>query len=212
MSEVDQKAVYAKARRHLARRDVRMKELTAHVGPCTLKPEPAGFVVLVRSIVAQLISTKAARTISARVEAACGPAGITPASLLALGELKLREQGLSGGKARGILDLAARAADGRLPVERLPEMSDEEAMGRLIEVQGIGAWTAEMYLIFSLGRLDVLPVGDFGLRDGVRQLYGLEGMPGKAKLTELAEPWRPYRSVATWYVWRGRGFVPQSEG
>jgi DNA-3-methyladenine glycosylase II len=203
-------ALYTKARRHLDRRDARLKTLTKKVGPCTLKPEAAGFAVLVRAIVAQLISSAAARTISARIERLVGPAGITPQGILALDEQRLREQGLSGSKARGILDLAARASDGRLPIDELPQMSDEEAMRRLTEVRGIGAWTAEMYLIFSLGRMDVLPVGDFGLRDGVRQLYELEGLPGKKQLTELAEPWRPYRSVATWYVWRGRGGVPQS--
>ena len=158
---------------------------------------------------AQLISTAAAKTISARIESATG--GITPANVLALGEEKLRSQGLSGAKARSLLDLAARTSDGRLPVDRLGEMSDDEAMDRLTEVRGIGTWTAEMYLIFSMGRLDVLPVGDFGLRAGVRQLYKLDELPNKKKLLELGEPWRPYRSVATWYVWRGRGAVPQSE-
>lgn len=211
MSDTDRAATYQKARRHLARRDPRMKELTAKVGPCTLRPDPAGFVVLARAIVAQLISTPAARTIYGRLEAAAGAAGVTPASVLALDEQKLRGLGLSGGKARSLRDLAERSLDGRLPIDELPHMSDEEAMGRLIEVRGIGVWTAEMYLIFGLGRTDVLPVGDFGLRDGVRQLYGLEDMPGKSRLTEIAEPWRPYRSIATWYIWRGRGFVPQSE-
>jgi DNA-3-methyladenine glycosylase II len=203
-------AAYRKARRHLAR-DARLKGLIDRVGPCTLVPDDAGFVVLARAIVAQLISTPAARTIYGRLEAAAGAAGVTPASVLALGEEKLRSLGLSGGKARSLLDLSQRASDGRLPIDELPALTDEECMGRLVEVRGIGAWTAEMYMIFGLGKLDVLPVGDFGLRDGVRQLYGLEDLPGKAKLTEIAEPWRPYRSVATWYVWRGRGYVPQSE-
>jgi DNA-3-methyladenine glycosylase II len=211
MSDTDLKTLYAKARRHIARRDERMKELTGRVGPCTLRPEASGFVILVRAIVSQLISTAAARTISARVEAVCGTGGITPTNILALSEQKLREQGLSGSKARGIRDLAERTLDGRLPVDQLPQMSDEEALTRLIEVKGIGTWTAEMYLIFSLGRLDVLPVGDFGLRDGVRVLYGLEDMPAKKRLTEIGEAWRPYRSIGTWYVWRSKGGVPQSE-
>jgi DNA-3-methyladenine glycosylase II len=211
MSDHDLSDVYSKARRHLARRDPRLKQLTNKVGPCTLRPEAAGFVVLVRAVVAQLISTPAARTIFARLEAAVGAAGVTPSGILALDEQRLRDQGLSGAKARGIRDLAQRASDGRLPIDELPRMSDDEAMARLTEVSGIGAWTAQMYLIFSLGRTDVLPVGDFGLRDGVRLLYGLEELPGKKKLTEIAEPWRPYRSIGTWYLWRGRGFVPQSE-
>jgi DNA-3-methyladenine glycosylase II len=211
MSDNDLAAVYQKARKHLARRDPRLKEMISRVGTCTLRPDPGGFAVLVRAIIAQLISTAAARTIGGRLEALVGPAGLTPDAILALDEQRLRSVGLSGAKARSLLDLAARSADGRLPVDDLPKMSDEEAMGRLVEVRGIGVWTAEMYLIFSLGRLDILPVGDLGLRDGVRQLYELDDLPGKARLTEIAEPWRPYRSVATWYVWRGRGAVPQSE-
>ena len=91
------------------------------------------------------------------------------------------------------------------------EMSDAEAITCLTEVRGIGVWTAEMYLIFSLGRLDVLPVGDLGLRAGVQQCYELAELPGKKQLTELAAPWQPYRSIATWYMWRSRGGVPQSE-
>jgi DNA-3-methyladenine glycosylase II len=204
-------ATYQKARRHLSRRDPILKELIGKVGACTLRPESAGFAVLARAIVAQLISTAAARTISGRLDAAVGAEGITPSSILALDEQRLRSLGLSGGKARSLRDLAARVADGRLPIDELPTMSDEESRERLVAVVGIGPWTAEMYLIFSLGRMDVLPVGDLGLRDGVRQLYGLDDLPGKARLTEIAEPWRPYRSVATWYVWRSRGAVPQSE-
>jgi DNA-3-methyladenine glycosylase II len=98
-----------------------------------------------------------------------------------------------------------------LPLDRLAELSDEEVIECLVPVRGIGRWTAEMFLIFSLGRLDVLPVDDFGLRAGVRDVYGLGELPGRADLRERGEVWRPYRSIATWYFWRSRGFVPQSK-
>jgi DNA-3-methyladenine glycosylase II len=98
-----------------------------------------------------------------------------------------------------------------LPLERLPDMSDEEVIASLVSVRGIGRWTAEMFLIFSLGRLDVLPVDDLGLRAGVREVYELTELPGRAELRERGEVWRPYRSIATWYFWRSRGGVPQSK-
>jgi DNA-3-methyladenine glycosylase II len=210
MSNEARAALYRKAARHLARHDPVLKPVLEQVGPCTLQIAAGGFVVLARAIVSQLISTAAALTIFARLEVLAGQAGVTPEGLLALDEQQLRSVGLSGAKARALLDLAARVRDGRLPLDRLPQMSDEEATSRLTEVRGIGVWTAEMYLIFSLGRVDVLPVGDFGLRAGVRERYGLGDLPGRADLRKLAEPWRPYRSIATWYIWRSRGAVPQS--
>lgn len=181
----------------------------ARVGPCTLAPGGDGFTALVRAIVAQLISTVAARTIFSRLEANLG--GISPKSVAAAEETLLRSAGLSGAKARAVADLALRVQNGELPIHRFAQMDDEEVIEHLIQVRGIGRWTAEMFLIFSLGRLDVLPVDDFGLRAGVRDHYGLTELPGKNDLRTLAEPWRPYRSVATWYFWRSRGFVPQSK-
>jgi DNA-3-methyladenine glycosylase II len=200
--------VFAQARRHLTRRDAVMKRLAARVGRCTLRPGGDPFEALVRAVVAQMISTKAARAISARITEALGD--IRPETILAAGDERLRTLGLSWAKAASLIDLAQRVTSGELPLARLGEMDDEEVIGRLLPVRGIGRWTAEMFLIFSLGRLDVLPVDDFGLRAGVRDLYALEELPGKAALREVAEPWRPYRSVATWYLWRSRGFVPQS--
>jgi DNA-3-methyladenine glycosylase II len=158
-----------------------------------------------------MISTKAAKAITLRVETALLPGGITPAALAAASEEALRGAGLSRTKALALQDLGRRALSGELPLERLAEMNDEEVIASLVPVHGIGRWTAEMFLIFSLGRLDVLPVDDFGLRAGVRDLYGLPDLPGRAELRERSEAWRPYRSIATWYFWRGRGWVPQSK-
>src|SRR5262249_26271776 len=155
-------------------------------------------------------SSKAARSISARLEQTLGSAGITPAGILSQSEEALRAAGLSTAKTRSVRDLSAKVQNGTVPLKDLPGLSDEEVIERLVLVRGIGRWTAEMFLIFSLGRLDILPVADLGLRVGVQKLYELPETPAKARLIELADPWRPYRSVATWYFWRSLGGVPQS--
>jgi DNA-3-methyladenine glycosylase II len=201
--------MFTKAQRHLSRRDPVLKRLIKQVGPCTLVVNPDGFSVLVRSIVAQQISSKAARSISARLAESIG--GIHPKKLLKAKDETLRAAGLSVAKTRAVRDLAEKVHNGALPLDRLPDMPDEEVIECLLPVRGIGRWTAEMFLIFSLGRFDVLPVGDFGLREGVRRQYELEEQPGKHELEKLAEPWRPYRSIATWFLWRTFGPVPQSE-
>jgi DNA-3-methyladenine glycosylase II len=200
-----------KAQRHLARRDPVLKRVIARVGPCTLRYNPDRFAALARSIVAQQISTKAAAAILARLEQTLRPHRIVPRAILAASDEVLRGAGLSAAKLRALRDLAEKVHDGSVPLRRLHRFPDEEVIERLIPVRGIGRWTAEMFLIFSLGRLDVLPIDDLGLRAGVRDQYGLASLPQKAELTALAEPWKPYRSVATWYFWRSRGFVPQSE-
>jgi DNA-3-methyladenine glycosylase II len=203
--------VFRKAQRHLSRRDPLLRPIIKRVGPCTLQPGGNAFELLVRAIIAQMISTKAAVAIGARVVTALAPHGLTPSAVAAVREEVLRGAGLSRTKALALKDLASRAESGELPLDRLAEMSDDEVIECLVPVRGIGRWTAEMFLIFSLGRLDVLPVDDFGLRAGVRDVYGLPELPGRADLRERGEAWRPYRSIATWYFWRSRGFVPQSK-
>src|SRR5437660_405483 len=188
----DQSAEYRKAQRHLARRDPILKRLIAGVGPCTLWHEPSRFAALVRSIISQQISTKAARAI------------------LALSDEGLRAAGLSANKARSLRDLSEKVHSGLVPLDEIHALEDEDVIARLVPVRGIGRWTAQMFLIFSLGRLDVLPVDDLGLRAGVRDVYALAELPDKASLIERGEAWRPYRSIATWYFWRSRGSVPQS--
>src|SRR5207302_6903516 len=203
-------AVYQKARRYLARRDPVLKRLIGTIGPCTLWHNPNRFAALVRSIIAQQISTKAAAAISARLEQALAPAVVSAAGILALPGEQLRAAGLSAAKTLSLIDLAQRVNEQTLPLDALHELTDDEVIANLVPVRGIGPWTAEMFLIFGLGRPDVLPVGDWGLRVGVQRQYGLAEPPGKARLAELAEPWRPYRSIATWYFWRSLGVVPQS--
>jgi DNA-3-methyladenine glycosylase II len=202
---------FAKAQRHLARRDPVLKRLIRAIGPCTLRVDPDHFRVLVESIVSQQISTKAADSIFARLEQLLSSTGITPAGLLAQSETALRGVGLSSGKQRALRDLAEKVQSGTVAFAGLASLDDEDVIRHLLPVRGIGRWTAEMFLIFSLGRPDVLPVGDFGFRAGVQATCGLEELPDKQRLLEMAEPWRPYRSIATWYFWRSRGAVPRSE-
>jgi DNA-3-methyladenine glycosylase II len=200
-----------RARRHLARRDPVLAALSRTVGPCTLRPNPDGFSVLVHSIISQMISTKAAIAIGGRLANALGPAGLAPEALLALGEADLRQVGLSANKARSLRELAERVREGTLPLADFPGLADEEVVAHLVSLRGVGVWTAQMFLIFSLGRPDVLAVDDLGLRMGVKEQYDLPELPGRADLKERAEVWRPYRSIATWYFWRSRGGVPQSD-
>jgi DNA-3-methyladenine glycosylase II len=202
---------FCRAHRYLARRDPVLKKLIAQVGPCTLQINPDHFAVLAHSIVSQQISTKAARSIAARLLQTLAPATLRPAAILTAGEDALRGAGLSSNKTRSLRDLAEKVHSGMVPLGELHALSDEEVIEKLLPVRGIGRWTAEMFLIFSLGRPDVLPVGDLGLRAGVQRQWGLAEVPDKRMLEELAEAWRPWRSVATWYMWRSSGAVPQSK-
>jgi DNA-3-methyladenine glycosylase II len=200
----DPTSLHRRAERLLAARDPVMDRLIAVVGPCRLRPHPDPFDCLVRAIISQQISTRAAETIHARLLEGLGPGGVTAASVLAAKESALRGAGLSVSKTKSLRDLAAHVDRGAIPLDRLGAMDDEEVIGTLTPVHGIGRWTAEMFLIFVLCRPDVLPVDDFGLKAGVKRQYGLAGMPGRQLLHEYAGPWRPYRSIATWYIWRGQ--------
>lgn len=202
---------YAKAQRHLKRRDPVLKGLIERVGACSLRPDPDGFAVLVRSIISQQISTKAAAAIRDRLVQALGPRGIEPRTVASASEATLRAAGLSAAKVRSLYDLAEKSLNGIVGLADLPHLPDEEVIAQLVVVRGIGRWTAEMFLIFSLGRLDVLPIADYGLRAGVRKQYQLPELPAKDELQELADAWRPYRTVGTWFIWRSFGNVPQSE-
>jgi DNA-3-methyladenine glycosylase II len=204
--------LFAKAQRHLARRDPVLKKLIRLVGPCTLRHNPNRFEVLARSIISQQISTKAALSIGARLEQLLAPQGIQPRKIVRTPVDKLRTAGLSAAKATYLLDLAEKVHCGEVPLDTLHKLPDDEVVARLLPVKGIGRWTAQMFLIFCLGRWDVLPVDDLGLRAGVRRHYELPELPGRSQLQEIGENWRPYRTIATWYMWKSLGFVPQSDG
>ncbi len=198
-----------KARRHLSRKDDILKPLIRAVGPCTLKISSDHFATLVRSIVSQQISSKAALAISARLLEKVGR--FQPKHILAAGEDDLRAAGLSRGKQRSLRDLAEKCLDGVVPLKKLAGMEDADIVASLTQVHGIGPWTAEMFLIFSLGRTDVLPVGDYGLRAGVQKHYQLAELPKKQTLLDMTQDWKPFRSIGTWYIWRSLGGVPQSD-
>ena len=198
------------ATRHLRRADPVLGRVIERVGPCTLRPRRDYFVVLCKAIFTQQISTTVAAVLFGRFRDLFPGRRPTPGRLLELiaaGDNRLPGPGLdrcglSRQKRAYLADLARHFTDGEIPTRRLGRMDDERVIDSLVRVKGIGRWTAEMFLIFTLNRPDVLPVDDLGLREGVRAIYGLAERPGAAELTKLAEPWRPYRSVATWYVWR----------
>lgn len=195
---------YAVARRHLMRHDRALAPLVKQLGSCGLgaSREQDRFGGLVRSIVSQQLSIKAADTIHGRVLAALGNGGATPESLLSIPDEQLRACGLSRAKVASVRDLATKVTDGTLALEALDGLDDEAVIEAMTRVRGIGRWSAEMFLIFRLGRPDILPVGDIGVQRAMRRLYGLRKHPSPARMTELARPWRPYRSVACWYLWR----------
>jgi DNA-3-methyladenine glycosylase II len=199
--------VISAATSHLSAIDPVMCTTIEQIGPCTLKPDPDIFNALVDAIISQQISVKAADAILARVRAALPGGIVTPEALAACDFEKLRTLGLSTQKARYILSLVEHIQNGQLQLEELPALSDEEIIQHLTMVKGIGRWTSEMVLIFTLGRADVLPVDDLGFLEGVRAAYNLPDRPKRAEMLERGELWRPYRTFATWYMWAWRHHV-----
>ena len=202
-----------KGTRHLRRKDPVLREAIKRLGPLDLEARRRGrpadaYGALLRSIVGQQLSTKAARSIYERVTALFGGKTPTPEELLAYDPEELRGAGLSRAKVTYMRSLAEHVIDGSLELDRLHELSDEDITAELTAVKGLGVWTAHMFLIFHLQRPDVLPVGDLGVRNAAKQLYGLEELPKPAELEALGEPWRPYRSLASLYLWRSLDNVP----
>ena len=203
---------YAKARRLLARRDPVLRDLMRRYGPCGLGASQHSdpFRALVRAIISQQLSTQAAATIARRFEALFD--GVpTPAAVNAMPDEQLRGVGLSGQKLRYMRDLCARIEGGLLPLSALDRMTDEEVITVLTEVKGIGRWTAEMFLMFRLQRPDVLPVDDLGIVKAVQRAYRMRALPTPKRLMRLGEAWRPYRSVACWYLWQSLANTPVKE-
>jgi len=194
---------------HLRSVDPVLARLIEAVGPFRLPHRPGHFYALLSSIVSQQISTRAAAAIMGRIEALFPPDdGVTAEGVLVLGLEALRGAGLSGPKTRYVLDLAERVANRELDLEGLATQDDEAIIAALVRVKGIGRWTAEMFLIFSLRRMDVLPVDDLGLRASLQRHYGLAGLPDRATSHQFGASWAPYRTVATWYLWRSVNIVP----
>jgi DNA-3-methyladenine glycosylase II len=200
---------FLRARRLLMRRDpilapvIRQHRTRSPLDVPTMEPFPA----LVRTITAQQISTKAAATIHGRLIALM-PSGVSPEALLALTDAQMREAGLSRQKASYLRDLAAKVSSGELPIETLHELEDEAVIEAIVKVKGLGRWSAEMFLMFRLRRPDVLPVDDLGIVNAIQRLYGLRKKPKPDRIRKIAEAWRPYRTVACWYLWRSLENTP----
>lgn len=207
----------ARERRALAASDPVMAALIERVGPIDLEKRlrrrreerPAdAYGALLRAIVGQQLSTKAARTIYLRVLDLFGGTTPSPEQLLEAGEAELRGAGLSGRKVEYVRDLAAHVLDGELELDRLEELGDEQAIEEISAVRGLGRWTAEMFLLFHLERPDVLSGGDLGIRKAVQIEYGLGEMPSPQRVLEIGEPWRPRRSLASLYLWESLHNAP----
>lgn len=193
----------ARAVAHLRQADPLLAALMASIGPCTLRPQSGSLLdSLTRAIASQQLSTRAAATIHRRFLALYPAGPPSAAQLLATEDEQLRSVGLSRPKIRYLKDLAQRIEAGLPDLEALAGESDEAIVQTLLPIKGVGRWTVEMLLIFRLLRLDVLPVDDLGIAKGMQRLFDLEERPDRQQIAQLALPWRPYRSVACWYLWR----------
>jgi DNA-3-methyladenine glycosylase II len=209
--------------RHLQQADPVMAGIIERIGPFKMRYREPSFDAMARSIVFQQLHGKAAATIFERVRTAChgvcGPGsltragrgeapsppdqdGLTPASILALSVEQMRACGLSRQKLSYLRDLAQRTASGEIEFGRLPEMSDEDVIEHLTRVKGIGVWSAQMFLIFALRRLNVMPTADYGINLGIKKAYRKRQMPKPKQILKIARPWQPYCSIACWYLWR----------
>lgn len=190
------------AERHLARVDPVLARLIDAHGPCTLMRDARPqFHTLIWAVINQQLSVRAAKSIEARLLQRLGAEHFLPEHLNKLRECELRGCGLSAAKVRCIREISSRVQCGRLDLEQLEKLDDQQAAQRLVELPGIGQWTADMLLMFALGRLDVLPIGDLALRRSIKLHYGLADDARDVAYLEIARPWRPYRTVASWYYW-----------
>ena len=193
-----------KAVAHLRAVDPVLAGVIDRVGPCQARAHMEGshFDAVLRSIVYQQLSGKAASTIHGRVLALFGRRAPTPRALLRIDESRLRAAGLSTQKTRYLKDLALHAAERRFPIERLHELDDDAVIATLTQVKGVGRWTAQMFLMFRLGRPDVLPELDLGIQKGIQQAYRMRRLPTPVQVMRRGAPWAPYRTIASWYLWR----------
>jgi DNA-3-methyladenine glycosylase II len=201
------------ADRHLRSVDQVLRRLIDERGPIDPRTDrrgsrPDAYEALARAIVGQQLSTKAAGSIWERLVAQFGGSFPQPAELIAADPESLRGAGLSWSKVGFLRDLAQRVEDGTLDLGRLAELSDQDVVAELVQIKGIGAWTAEMFLIFHLARPDIVSTGDLGIRRAVEAAYGLDDLPGPGDLERIAEPWRPHRTLACLYLWRSLNNAP----
>jgi DNA-3-methyladenine glycosylase II len=194
---------YKKVRRHLSDNCPVMKRLIERVGPCMLTPNcDDAFTLLVRCVISQQISTKAAQSISGKLLAMVGGPPIPLAKLAKFTDAKFKACGISGPKQRTLRAVIDHAKANPDFLPSIPNLDDGAIRGQLVAIKGIGPWTADMFLLFGLGRPDVWAVGDYGIKVAVKTLFKLRKMPDATRLTKIAKPWEPHRSVASWYLWR----------
>ena len=201
-----------KAATHLATSDPVLEPIINKAGLASITPHDNYYWELIDSIISQQLSVKAASTIEKRFRDLFGEDIPTPEQILSKSIDELRSAGLSGQKAKYIQDLAGHIKSGKVSFDKITGQSNEEIITELTDVKGIGEWTAHMFLIFSVGRLDILPTGDLGIKNGVRKLYGFSDMPTPEQIRDVASAnaWHPYESVASWYVWHSLDNAPKT--
>lgn len=203
-------AVAREAATYLSDTDKILRPIIQKHGLCTIRPNTNYYQELVDAIISQQLSVHAARSIENRFRELFGGAFPTPEQILSTDVETLRGIGFSRAKASYVLDLARHIVEGKVQFDHLDALDNEAVATELTAVKGIGAWTAHMFLMFCMGRTDILPVGDLGIRNGVQKLYGLSDSPTPAQVTEIAQAnhWHPYESVASWYVWQALDNAP----
>ncbi len=189
------------ALKHL-KKDAVMAKIIRQTGPLAIQYREPCFETLVRSIVYQQLSGRVASIIFARLHAAAGEKTLTPAGIMKLRPEQMRRLGLSTQKTVYIRELAKHTRRGSVVFETIADLDDSAVVEHLTRVKGIGVWTAQMFLMFALRRNDVLPLGDLGIRTAMKRAYGLNDLPESAEMERIAEPWKPYTSIACWYLWR----------
>jgi DNA-3-methyladenine glycosylase II len=201
------------AEKHLAKNDRRLAPVIKASGPCRIQPHTDHYGELVGSIVGQQLSTKAAASIWKRVLDLFGGKMPTPKELIKIEDQKLRDVGLSWAKVKYVKDLAQHVLDKRLDLEHIATMPNEQLIEQLTAVKGLGEWSAHMFMMFGLGRMDILPVGDLGVRKAAMNLYSLKEMPAPEQLITLSNKnkWHPYESIASWYLWQSLDNNPQKK-
>lgn len=201
------------AAHYLKIHDAVLRPVIERFGVCDIVPHTDYYRELVESIIGQQLSVKAARSIRTRFVDLFDGGFPEPAAILSKSPDELRAAGLSWAKAKYVQDLAQHVLDDKIRFDRIAAQSNEEVIAELTDIKGIGEWTAHMFLMFCVGRLDILPTGDLGIKNGIRALYGFADLPTPAQITELAEKnhWHPYESVASWYVWESLDNKPKDE-
>ena len=186
----------------ILQKDRIMKKIIQNVGPCTIRKIPNPFEALIDAIITQQISDSAGQAVALRFRHLFNDKFPTPEIILEYTEDQLKNVGLSRMKSQYILDISYKVINGELNFKKFAKLEDEEIISELIKIRGIGRWTAEMYLIFGLGRKDIFPLGDLGLINGIKKIYSLKN-PEMSVITRISDKWKPYRTFGTWYIWKG---------